>query len=534
MLIKSIELNGYKRFHHLTIDLGDNPSRIVALVGPNGCGKSSVFDGLLFLHNNYHLLGSTGAKDAAYHSLYQEHHYAYENVQVRFSEGPYSAVYQTRSDAGKESTIFSFRSPYRYNSAVKIQETRAIDEIRLNNYGASTTNDIDAKMEVSYRRLLARYSRHRDENDIKPSEARNYVIGQLNSSLRNCLDLEIAYLGDVETGQGTIYFKKPDQARPFEFNVLSSGEKEVVDIVLDIYLRQFDYDDTVFIIDEPELHINTAIQRRLLVEINNLVGLNCQILIATHSPGFLSAIQDDLADDCQIIYFDPEKDFGASRHTLLPMSRTPQNWGRIFATALDDIADLVVPKRLVYCEGRAEPVNRTELGVDAQAYNNIFGGSHGDTMFVSSGGNTEPQQRSDIAISILQKVVTGLEILVLLDRDFASGAPTDANDRAVYLKTNPDHHRVLNRRELENYLYDEEVLQKYCSDNNLTFDADGYKKHVTNISDDNVKDKTGIIKNLCGIVSQINADTFKLELSKTVTTDMRVYGELSACIFDIT
>ena len=532
MRIKSIELKGYRRFHHLTIDLGDNPSRIVALVGPNGCGKSSVFDGLLFLHNNHHLLGSTGTKDTAYHSLHQELNYAYQNVHVTFAEGgTYSNVYKTKREAGKENTIFSFRSPYRYNSAVKIEETRAIDEIRLNNYGASATNDIDAKMEINYRRLLAHYSQHRDENDLRPSEAKEYVIGQLNASLTNCLDLEIDHLGDVETGKGTIYFKKSDQSLPFEFNVLSSGEKEVVDIVLDIYLRQYDFDDTVYIIDEPELHINTAIQRRLLIEVNKLVGSNCQILIATHSPGFLRAIQHDLPHDCQIIYFDPDKDFGASRYTLVPMKKTHQTWGRIFATALDDIADLVVPRRVVYCEGKAEPINGAERGLDAQAYNNIFGESHSDTVFVSSGGNTEPQQRSDVAISILTKVVR-VQILLLLDRDFASGKPTDANDRAIYLKNNPNHHRVLSRRELENYLYDEEVLQKYCSDNNLEFKVEAYRKHVTNILDDNVKDKTGVVKNVCGIVAPITALNFKLELSRAITPDMRIYKELRACIFD--
>ena len=49
MLIKKIHLNGYKRFHDLTIDLGENPKRIVALVGPNGCGKSSFGSGQLHI-----------------------------------------------------------------------------------------------------------------------------------------------------------------------------------------------------------------------------------------------------------------------------------------------------------------------------------------------------------------------------------------------------------------------------------------------------------------------------------------------------
>ncbi|MGL4981421.1 MAG: AAA family ATPase [Treponemataceae bacterium] len=42
MRIKRLELNSYKRFKKLTIDLGDDPKRIVALVGANGCGKSSI------------------------------------------------------------------------------------------------------------------------------------------------------------------------------------------------------------------------------------------------------------------------------------------------------------------------------------------------------------------------------------------------------------------------------------------------------------------------------------------------------------
>ena len=75
--------------------------------------------------------------------------------------------------------------------------------------------------------------------------------------------MEIVNLGNVKV----VYILKNDQQDPFEFNVLSSGEKEVVDILLDLYLRREYYNDTIYIIDEPELHINTSIQRKLLLEI---------------------------------------------------------------------------------------------------------------------------------------------------------------------------------------------------------------------------------------------------------------------------
>ncbi|MGA2418380.1 MAG: AAA family ATPase, partial [Candidatus Staskawiczbacteria bacterium] len=44
MKISSVRLRNFKRFDDLTINLGSSPRKIIALVGPNGCGKSSVFD----------------------------------------------------------------------------------------------------------------------------------------------------------------------------------------------------------------------------------------------------------------------------------------------------------------------------------------------------------------------------------------------------------------------------------------------------------------------------------------------------------
>ena len=413
-----------------------------------------------------------------------------------------------------------------------VGQTRATSAIARNDYGASTTSDLDDKMEENYRRLHADYNRHLEETDSRPSEARAKIIGDLNDSLKRCLDLEIASLGNIEASQGTLYFTKPDHAKPFEFNVLSSGEKEVVDILLDLYLRKRDYDDTVFLLDEPELHINTAIQRRLLVEVNRLIGPNCQLWVATHSVGFLSALQEDLKDQAQVVHFRGGLPYASTDITLKPIRPTPQVWRDIFETALNDLAKLVSPRRIIYCEGRAGPGPcGRERGLDAQVPNEVFAASHPSTQFISSGGNTELDQRSAIALSILSKVFPSVEIWVLKDRDIVSGRRATEQDRQRYLKENEDTHRVLKRFEVENYLFDEEVLKAYCASEGLTFDAARYGTLAGNIVDDDVKQLTGAIKKVCGIDTSIWPERFKLNLAKVIKPGMAVYEELEACIF---
>lgn len=532
MKIQRIQIKDYKRFHDLTIDLGESPKRIVALVGPNGCGKSSVFDAMLYHMSAYGQIGNTGSKDYRYHSLNEEKRIDYKNIEISFQFGSFSQIYNAKKQFGKEKTIFSFRSPFRYNSDLNVLEAKAVDELRLNNFGATTTSSLDQKMEQNYRRLNIKYNRFLNDNDCKPSEAKMHIIGELNKSIKNCLNLEITYLGDIEAGKGTLYFQKEDYSNIFSYNVLSAGEKEVIDIILDLYLRKEDFDDSVIIIDEPELHLNTAIQRKLLGEINNLVGQDCQIWLATHSIGFLRALQEELKNDSQIIEFKQENKWAKEKYILSPIKGNRENWKSIFNTALDDLTNLISPNRIVYCEGRSDSnIGHIELGFDAKVYNTIFSENYPDTVFVSSGGNTELDQRSALALTILSKVFTEIEILVLKDRDMASGKITDTKARQLYLENNPDNHRVLKRWEIENYLFDKEVLRKYCSNNLLCFDETTYDCFVTEISSQNLKDQMGRIKNICNLLGSISAENFKLNLAKCIDENMEVYKELEQVIF---
>jgi AAA domain, putative AbiEii toxin, Type IV TA system len=88
------------------------------------------------------------------------------------------------------------------------------------------------------------------------------------------------------TEDGSFYFTRDGQ-REFRFENLSGGEKTAFDLLLDVHLAKLAIGDPVIALDEPELHINPAIQADLLDSLLALAGEKSQLWIATHSPGML-------------------------------------------------------------------------------------------------------------------------------------------------------------------------------------------------------------------------------------------------------
>lgn len=164
-------------------------------------------------------------------------------------------------------------------------------------------------------------------------------------------------------------------------------------------------------------------------------------------------------------------------------------------------------------------------------YNQIFSEKYPETLFISSGGNTELDHRSEVAIKILTKVFAEVEILLLKDRDFLSGSQASIEDRRVYLEKNEPHHKVLLRFEIENYLLDKSVLRKYCDINKFLFPEDKYNELVIDIDNQNVKDMLEKFKELCGVDGNYSNDRFLIGLAECITQDMSIYTELEKCIF---
>jgi hypothetical protein len=231
-----------------------------------------------------------------------------------------------------------------------------------------------------------------------------------------------------------------------------------------------------------------------------------------------------------VIAFDG--DYAAEPKILVPIVKSRNNWQKIFQTALEDLTGLVAPKKIVYCEGKKEADdNGAEAGIDAQVYNQIFEESEPDTFFISSGGNTEPDKYSAVALKVLNKAFKDVELCLLKDKDInADGSSTTDVQRQDFIAANPTMNRMLKRKEIENYLFDYEIISKQYP----TVTSEQYNKKISDIQNGDVKNIIGELMALCGISTGINQNGFKLLLSRQIVPATTVYKELLECIFNKT
>lgn len=69
-------------------------------------------------------------RDFHYHSLAQDSGYDYQKVEIEFDSGTFQNVLASKNPEQRTS-VFSFRSAFRYNSQLNIKEIKSVDEILL-------------------------------------------------------------------------------------------------------------------------------------------------------------------------------------------------------------------------------------------------------------------------------------------------------------------------------------------------------------------------------------------------------------------
>lgn len=434
MRVSQIRFRNFKRFTDLTIQGLPESAKLVVVTGTNGSGKSAIFEGFSHVRRASYW----GVNDPTYFNKLDEAGEASVQGAVEIS-------FFGQPPADLKQAIW-VRSAHRHESDFA-QTAISKQQSAIEDPGLHRMIEGDQLVSTNYSRLASSSIEqlYRPENrGVTAGEITDSIIGPLQQAMKAIFDdLELNSVADP-LSDGTFFFNK-GASNHFAFKNLSSGERAAFDLLLDMLVRTKVFNDTVYCIDEPELHLNSKIQGKLLVELLNLLPGTCQLWIATHSPGMMKkAIELQREEQSTVCFLDTYGKNFDSPVILEPIVPTREFWRRSLEVALDDMASLVAPEALILCEG-----NNIENGFDATCYRAIFQPHH-DAQFVSVGNSTEVKRDSQGIAAAVQIVAPGTRIIKVIDRD-------DLTETEIE-NTVASGTRVLSVRNIEGYLLDDELL----------------------------------------------------------------------------
>ena len=450
MKIREIKLKKFKRFTDLTITDLPATAKLVVLVGPNGSGKTSVFEGLNHWYK-WNGFRNRGNKDY----YVKEGDKELVNDGDWFSDQVHIATYDTSLDS--QSTIHGrlyFRTAHRnepdFTTSNLSRQGNPKEQIKFD-----TLMNTDMSVSENYQRLVSNtlsgvYDERNDSKSVK--DLREELIGKIKKSLNNVFDdLQLSSIGDP-LSNGSFYFTK-GRSKDFHYKNLSAGEKSAFDLLLDLVIKASYFNNTVYCIDEPEAHMHTALQSKLLAEMYNLIPDNSQLWLSTHSIGMLNAAREleELNPNTVCFLSFSDIDFDAPV-VIRPATINTTIWNKFLELAFGDFAKLIAPKKVVFCEGTIQ--GRAYKNFDAQVYGRIFSAKYPDVSFVSIGACSELEDENNISMSIISQVLRNSSIIKIVDRDDKS--PEEINElKAKGIK-------VLIKRHIESYLWDDEIIILLC------------------------------------------------------------------------
>jgi hypothetical protein len=422
---------------------------MVVLIGPNGTGKSSLFDAFRMWHR-FHGVGA--GTDATYHQKTGLPAIDWgQLVELEFHE-------QVPADSNEQKKIFYIRSAYRnqpdFTNAELRRSGSPLDAPRV-----EKMIDNDASVSDNYQRLVSAtvagvYDGDHDTQSV--AQLRESFIGEVRSALQAVLDT-VQLRGPGDPLQAGSFFFEKGVSRDFHYKNLSAGEKAVFDLLLDFVVKRRAFDNTVFCIDEPEAHMHTRLQARLLETLFSLIPDNCQLWIPTHSVGMMRKAWDlHKQHPGEVSFIDfADRDFDTTL-TIAPSAVDRQFWASALHVAVDDLATLVAPSRVVLCEGKPSTGSvQHRAAFDAHCYRQIFGAEFPDTEFISA-GNAADVASDRLALKVaIETLVSGVTLIRLVDRD--DRTPQEIQE----LQANGV--RVLSRRTIESYLLDDEPVRTLCA-----------------------------------------------------------------------
>jgi AAA15 family ATPase/GTPase len=441
MKISKIHLTNFKRFSDLRIEHIPNTAKLVLLIGSNGSGKSSLFDAFGFIDGaikkdfflkSLPYFKKTNGLSPSVNVLFND------STELKITENNYSSELPNNSFYGRT----SFRQISRL-TRTSLGQDGTVD-FQKDSDRPKFFIDRDNRFENDIEKMTETILKELFRSNKSNEEIKRKYIDPINTAFNNIFGfqngtqlslLEIIPPLDGKTAQ--ITFRKG--ISEFHYDYLSAGEKEIFNLLINFLSRTTLYQDTIYYLDEIDLHLNTALQFNLLKEITeNWIPENCQLWTASHSLGFIEYAKQ--SEHAAIIDFD-NLDFDRS-HTLSPEPKDNPDIYEI-AVGKDFLPSLFKQMRICFVENKDRDYYAT-IGIPK-------------TIFVSDNNRN----------SVYHKVRT-TQMHGIVDRDFLSD-----DDIAVIAQQYANLY-ILGYYSIENYMYHPDNLAEYYASKKLSFDKKEY------------------------------------------------------------
>ena len=451
MKIKSLQLKNFKRFTDLTLqDIPEN-AKLVLLIGSNGSGKSCVFDAFEVINKRYKLDVIKKEQNAAYYRKNKDVTFSIKFISDSFTTEQF--VTESQSDLGDSANTFYGRSAVRYMA--RLEKTfigtpiKVVDDTDRPQFYIDIDKRFETDIDLLLTAILKKVINERNIEDVQK------FIEKLNQSLSkifysgNYSQLELVNFETPSDGNpAQLLFKKGDAE--IKYDLLSAGEKEIINLLINLYNRVDYFTNTIYFFDEIDAHLNTSLQYNLLKEIvENWIPDNCQFWTASHSLGFIQ-YANDYKNGC-IIDFD---DFDFDKKQVL--TPRPKDDFEIFEIAVSKtfIDQVVQGRKIIFSENSDTPF-----------YNDL---SIPNTFFFLS------IDKMDVFHKAKNHNRHGL-----IDRDYLS------DDEVIQIKEDYPNLYILPYYSFENLLYHPDNLEEFYKIANKAFDKQSYIQQLVKSKNDN-------------------------------------------------